>query len=123
MKRTPLKRKSPLKSKSRLSNRSKKMKDSYDGYGGRRDVVSALMYEVSSCEAGMIIGGEIDRWVNCAYTPCDVHEILPRSAGGSIVERSNLLVVCRFCHMWIHANPKRSRELGLLASRYGKNGD
>lgn len=49
----------------------------------------------------------------CAGRAVDVHEILSRGRGGSILARENLLCVCRPCHDWITGNPARSEELGL----------
>lgn len=45
----------------------------------------------------------------------DVHEIKPRSAGGSIYDPDNCLGVCRLDHIWIHEHPVEARQLGLLA--------
>lgn len=50
--------------------------------------------------------------------PLDVHEILSRSAGGSILDPDNVLVTCRNGHMWIGDNPKQALALGLRHSRY-----
>lgn len=35
----------------------------------------------------------------------DVHEIVSRARGGSIVDRSNLVALCRQCHSFITQNP------------------
>jgi 5-methylcytosine-specific restriction endonuclease McrA len=44
----------------------------------------------------------------------DVHELLPRSAGGSITDPDNCIAICRACHDWIHGHPAESGVLGLL---------
>lgn len=57
-------------------------------------------------------------WTRCAMRSEDVHEILARSAGGSIVEDGNVLAVCRACHTWIGDHPREATALGLRKSRY-----
>jgi hypothetical protein len=59
----------------------------------------------------------------CARLPCDVHELLARSAGGSILDDKNVLAVCRRCHDWIGAHPKEALALGLRRSRYARRND
>ena len=43
----------------------------------------------------------------------DVHEIIRRSQGGSILDKNNLMCVCRPCHNRIGNNPQLSFDLGL----------
>lgn len=43
----------------------------------------------------------------------DVHEIVRRSQGGSILDESNLLCVCRPCHQRIGNYPELAFQLGL----------
>lgn len=43
----------------------------------------------------------------------DVHEILNRSQGGSILDELNLLAICRDCHFRVTTNPSDSAKLGL----------
>ena len=121
--------------RARLSSRSAKQRAAYDGEGGRegrRALVARLLEAWVECEAGHRIGRRLagleqanDRcrltdpiFARCRRKAEDVHELLPRSAGGSITEGPNLLRVCRVCHRWIHEHPKDSREIGLLWSRY-----
>jgi 5-methylcytosine-specific restriction endonuclease McrA len=47
----------------------------------------------------------------------DVHELVRRSQGGSILDESNCITVCRPCHRRINANPALAVELGL--ARWG----
>lgn len=120
-----------------LASRSEKMIKTYDT---RRELVKAMLTETSRCEAGAVIfdyliglgygcfNGRVDtrmgRFITQSLTcggnsaPVDVHELLPRSAGGSITERSNCIAICRTCHGWIHSNPALARKVGLLKSRY-----
>ncbi len=117
---------------------------------GRRELVARLLRERPYCEAGPRIcafleGAEPEdaaklgalggyprhAWVDdgkggvreghrCDGLSVDVHEILARSAGGSILDEANCLCVCRADHLWIGDHPKEALALGLRASRYGK---
>lgn len=84
---------------------------------GRRALVARLLKERPWCEACEML----DRpGVKIAMRSQDVHELLPRSAGGSLTDPANLVCLCRGCHMYLHAHPKRAMELGLKKSRYNK---
>lgn len=110
------------KRKKGLRARSKKTEEEYSEEGGRRDVVASILSSRIRCEAGEVIGARTQRSIvysGCASMSHDVHERLPRSAGGSITDYRNLIAVCRPCHEWIHRNPLKAREIGLLSSRYG----
>lgn len=54
---------------------------------------------------------------DCQNTWTDLHEILPRGAGGNPTDPKNIKLVCQHCHRWIHNNPIEAREAGLLRSR------
>ena len=43
----------------------------------------------------------------------DIHEIIRRSQGGSILDEENLMAVCRPCHRRIGNYPQLAFELGL----------
>lgn len=47
----------------------------------------------------------------------DVHELVRRSQGGSILDEKNLMCVCRECHRRIGNHPQLAFDLGL--SRHG----
>lgn len=47
----------------------------------------------------------------------DIHEIVRRSQGGSILDEKNLLAVCRPCHQRIGNHPQLAFDLGL--ARHG----
>jgi hypothetical protein len=122
VKRSPLTRKTPLVSTSsltrtKLAPRSEKRADLYARTGGRVDVVREMLDRYPACMASPRINANGAR-VRCAGRSVDVHERLPRSAGGSILNRSNLVAVCRTCHEWIGANRVEALALGLLVSRY-----
>lgn len=98
MKRTPLKRKkriSPISAARRLENEV------------RRGVVEEL-----SRKRGHICEAKCAR--DCYRISTDAHEKLTRARGGSITDEDNILLVCRPCHEWIHANPAEATEAGFL---------
>lgn len=46
------------------------------------------------------------------------HERLPRSAGGSITDKKNVMHVCSSCHRAIHEQPLWAKQNGYTISRY-----
>jgi len=48
--------------------------------------------------------------------PTDVHEILTRGRGGSIVTEENVLALCRNCHHFITVEPAWAKENGFVVS-------
>ena len=107
---TGLKAKSLLKSQKRLTTtkslkpRSKKMVEIYKE---RVVFVKGFLDKYPLCQA---------YWdEKCTKISVDVHEILPRSAGGKIVNESedNFMAVCRHCHTMITDNPKEAHKRGL----------
>jgi hypothetical protein len=103
--RTPLKAKQPWRPQRKpLKHRSAKTARIYVE---RRALVKELLESTPHCEA---------RWDDgCTVRSVDVHEILPRSQGGRIVggERSEYLVVCRYCHDKIETHPTEAHERGF----------
>ncbi len=53
-------------------------------------------------------------------TAVDVHEILPRSAGGSMTDPENLADLCRVCHTWVTEHPKLAEVEGFHEFRFKK---
>jgi 5-methylcytosine-specific restriction endonuclease McrA len=89
-----------------MRQRSARRADTYAREGGRREIVSRILGAFSRCQ-------------RCKFADAvDVHEVLPRSAGGSILDEDNLRAVCRTCHRWIHEHPKEATASGWLVSRY-----
>jgi len=98
MKRTPLKK------------RSKKMAEKYKE---RIPLVKRLLKERPWCEACPVFA-QYDKLAVYIRKPSqDIHEIIRRSQGGSILEEDNLLAVCRGCHQRIGNHPQLAFELGL----------
>ena len=113
-----MKRSAPLKRRAPMRRRSEKRRETYEREGGRRDVVKAMLRDRPECEAGEhIVTFSGGAWTDCQFWSMDVHEVQPRSQGGSIVDADNLLAVCRLCHGWIHEHPADAKVLGLLATR------
>ena len=105
-------KRSPMKRTGFLRPRSKKKQRQYAMKGGRRDFVENLLRRFPHCQARSSI--------HCTTKSVDVHELLARSQGGSILDEENCITVCRNCHTWIGDNPKKATELGLRRSRYSK---
>ena len=132
MKRTPLNRKTPLRSRSQLKRktrlRSRSKKRQRDA-GQRRVMVRDELARRELCEAGARIyqyrvetHGKVDadrlneRYARCNGLAVELHEPLTRARGGSILDPSNTVAVCRACHDWIHDNPTSATKVGLLKS-------
>lgn len=110
----------------------RRSEDTEREYEERRRLVAEMLGATPRCRAGAGLLEQVraldpplaDRMLRAGIlcsgsaAPVDVHEILPRSAGGSITDRANCVAVCRACHRFIHGNPKLARAAGLLRSRY-----
>lgn len=44
----------------------------------------------------------------------EVHELLSRARGGSILDRDNCVALCHDCHFWVTTHPKEALESGWL---------
>lgn len=108
MRRTELKRGAPLKRGTRMKQRSAK-KRARDEVRARV-LLDLLLERGNACEA--LVEDE------CRHVANDGHEILTRGRGGDPTDPANILLVCRQCHDWIHANPAAATERGLLRSAY-----
>ncbi len=118
-----MKRSAPLQRRTRLKARSAKTERAYAGASdteGRRAFVVRILTDRPTCEAhDLLVGAKHFRAAErCGLRSVDVHEVLRRSAGGSIVDDVNVRALCRSCHQWVHEHPKEARDLGLLASRF-----
>ena len=128
MRRTPLKRgDSVLKSNKPLRKRSKKTEEKYVE---RRKIVSQMLEANKECVACKVyhtydtvvwsfpVGHPLSN-VRARRT-VDIHELINRSQGGSILDGRNLLAVCRECHTRITTEPKEAERLGLTIYHIGE---
>lgn len=83
--------------------RSKKMEKKYVL---RRKLVAKILSERPRCERCHIVAST------------QVHEILSRARGGSILDESNCAALCFKCHHWITTNPKEATEQGWLKNSW-----
>jgi 5-methylcytosine-specific restriction endonuclease McrA len=106
----PLQQKTPLKSSGKLNHRSKKTQDVYKE---RRPLVQKLLTERPFCEACSVFAEHDGKVTYIRNQSVDVHELVRRSQGGSILEENNLICVCRSCHRRIGDYPALAFSLGL----------
>lgn len=106
MKRTPLKRKTPLKRGKGLAKASKARKLIQAQYVRQRN---AFLKKNCMCEACLEFR-MVRRDAN------DVHHKQGRT-GNLLLDESKWMAVCRYCHDWIHDNPKEATARGWLIPR------
>lgn len=107
MKRTPLKRKTELK-RGEPIRRGQPIKK-------RVKVVPKGIYAQVLARDGGCVARALVPDIRC-HGRIDPHHALMRSQGGQDT-LEDMIAVCRAHHDWIHANPARSYELGLLRHR------
>ena len=84
-------------------------------YVERRKLVEQLLKERPTCETCAVFAAFDGRQLYRPRPSVDVHEILTRGRGGSILDVSNLLVVCRFpCHSRITDDSLEAEFWGLM---------
>ena len=93
-----------------MRRRSKKKEEEYVE---RRKIVVRLLGERPWCEACPVFAKHDKAAIYKRNQSVDVHEIIRRSQGGSILDIENLMCVCRPCHTRIGNYPALSFELGL----------
>jgi 5-methylcytosine-specific restriction endonuclease McrA len=93
-----------------MRHRSKKKEAEYKL---RRPLVQRLLEERPLCEACPIFAAHDGKTTYSRKIACDVHELIRRSQGGSILDESNLMTVCRPCHQRIGNYPQLAFDLGL----------
>jgi 5-methylcytosine-specific restriction endonuclease McrA len=89
-------------------------------YRERRKLVQRVLEERPACEACPIFArhdGAISYHQNRSV---DLHELIRRSQGGSILDESNIIAVCRPCHNRIGLNPQLAFDLGLAKHGWEK---
>jgi hypothetical protein len=95
--------------------RSKKMQQTYLE---RRPLVARLLAERPWCEACPVFAGHDGKVTYVRQPSVDIHEVLTRGRGGSILDESNLLAVCRPCHRRIDRYPTLANDLGLTRASW-----
>ena len=93
-----------------MRHRSKKKEKEYVE---RRKIVAQLLGERPLCEACPVFAKHDELATYVRKRSADVHEIIRRSQGGSILDIENLMCVCRGCHVRIGNYPALAFELGL----------
>ena len=79
----------------------------------RRIFVAMMLKKHPYCVACPIFA-EHDGLVSYVRRPSqDIHELLRRSQGGSVVDEANCIAVCRSCHTRIGNYPQLAFDLGL----------
>jgi len=81
----------------------------------RRIFVRQILEERMNCEAQ--IPGTCSNWAT------DVHEIMTRARGGSILDEDNVLALCRPCHSFITTEPAFSQEHGFTVHSWATSAD
>lgn len=93
-----------------LRRRSKKKEKEYVL---RREIVGRLLSERPYCEACPAFAKHDGKVSYVRRGSVDIHELVRRSQGGSIIDEENLLAVCRECHNRIGSEPQLAFNLGL----------
>jgi hypothetical protein len=96
----------------------------------RRAFVARILSERPQCEArnylrpivGTLVGIDQDRVLSalrgCTWQSTEVHELLSRARGGSIVDDSIACALCHTCHAWVTTEPRLATMAGLQRSRW-----
>lgn len=101
MRRSPLSRRTPLQRSSPIRQRRHRS----------LAVPPDIYLEIARRDEGCV-GRRLVPEVAC-FGRLDPHHLLRRSQGGSDAA-SNLVILCRSCHDWVHAHPSLAIERGLL---------
>jgi 5-methylcytosine-specific restriction endonuclease McrA len=99
-----------MKPRKPIKKRSKKTEELYKQ---RVPLVKKLLEERRWCEACPVFAEHDNLMVYIRRPSRDIHELVRRSQGGSILDESNLMAVCRECHARIGNNPQLAFDLGL----------
>lgn len=92
-------------------------------YKLRRPLVARLLEERPLCEACPKFAAHDGLVTYRRNRSQDIHEIIRRSQGGSILDEENLLAVCRDCHRRIGNYPQLAFDLGLAKHGWERNAD
>jgi 5-methylcytosine-specific restriction endonuclease McrA len=72
-----------------------------------------LLEKYPYCQACKVFAKHDEKTLFNQNRSVDIHELVRRSQGGSILDESNLLAVCRPCHNRIGNYPQLAFDLGL----------
>jgi 5-methylcytosine-specific restriction endonuclease McrA len=75
--------------------------------------VEKILSERPFCQACKVFAQHDKKVTFIQKNSTDVHEIIRRSQGGSILDEDNVLAVCRPCHTRIGNYPQLAFDLGL----------
>lgn len=85
----------------------------------RRSKKRAKLYREERVPLVIELLAQIDHCERCLQRPpVDVHELKSRARGGSILDESNLVALCRQCHDWITTHPKQATDQGWLRNSW-----
>ena len=136
----PLKRKTPLKSNSTLNQGGSLKRTELKKRSSKRQsvmtndrvpLIQALVEAGYGCEICPVLEYHgCDDFNHCTGKIDGLHELRKRSAGGSLVNRNNLVPACNYGNGWIEDNPLLAHEFGLVVregdpewERLGKRND
>ena len=105
-----IRRNKPIKRSGPPKKRSKKTEELYVE---RRKFVEKILLERPMCQACKAFATHDKKVSYNQHMSRDVHEIVRRSQGGSILDEENVLAVCRPCHVRIGNFPQLAFDLGL----------
>lgn len=101
-----------------IRKRSKKKEKEYEL---RRPFVRQILEKYPLCQACPVFAKHDKLTTYKRLLSTDVHEIIRRSQGGSILDENNVLAVCRKCHNRIGSYPALAFELGLAKHGWDKD--
>ena len=105
-----IRRNKPIKRSGPPKKRSAKTEEIYVE---RRKFVEKILSERPACEACKVFATHDGKTTYNQQLSRDVHEIIRRSQGGSILDEENVLAVCRLCHVRIGNYPQLAFDLRL----------
>lgn len=106
-----MKPRKPLKRSTKLIRKTSKKRDLLNV--ARREFVKYMLLKHPKCVACRIFALHDKRVTFVQRDSVDVHELLRRSQGGSIIDEENCICVCRVCHNRIGDEPNLAVSLGL----------
>lgn len=85
----------------------------------RRPFVRRILEQYPWCQACPVFAQHDELAVYTRFPSQDVHELIRRSQGGSVLDENNVLAVCRKCHNRIGNYPALAFDLGLAKRGLG----